>query len=1294
MDIHQLEQLFHKKERSKEEQLFVYDQLQQIKFFKEYAAKGKLDEINKIIQHCKYRKFQKDHCLLELDIKSEYFFIILSGQVGFYIPKPKKGKEENKQQRQFSKMEKQRDNLFLVKLFKKGDSFGEISLIYDRGSDGSMFAMEETTCLLLHKQNFLQIVGDQEKNSITKEIEFLQHHPLFENWSFNLLRLLYFFSQVMNYNKNEVVYLEDTKPTHIYIIKQGEFAIYRNFKDQSKKVDKKKESDEDEDNKSDEEVNIKGDYKNEANNDLKRKFEKQKKYKLAVIGKGEIFGEEDILMKQNRTFSVVCDSYNGAQLIMIKSKVFKLSVMADIGSATFIKQRLKQKNYNHQLRLESINTFIKEYKGFFADPNDKKQNEQQNLNNFQPSNQSSQTKQETQSKTQKRNSQDMTNGQNIYQNQGFLSPPSTLTLEKGNSLNFSNSYQNERKRSFNSSTQQIDNSENLQNHQDLFDHFSQFQKKIYKTEKNKISSNHTNSAYKEGSPIRDSLQSSQRSSILQIKFPNQQNTPKMPLTQDNSPEQNFFGNSNKDVAYRLSINSLVTPKNFSNHKRNMDQQNMQLNNIEELAQNQQQKPTHLLFEGTKQSSRDFLNSSCFSSQYDKGIKIQKSMSQQFLVPPQDGNMLSKERRVSNFYTESLVNQSNRIIKKSSSSQRDSQSVDSKNSANQNQSQINQNQRSPTSQDQIFFNGNSPNQQQEYYSVSKQPNQQLQCQMLNQPNSFYNLKGQLQKQDYLLNTKNPNDQYSEQIELQEQNQFENKIRNSDNFQYKKVRQLSSKFVLQDSTTFSPSKYPLNYKMSSSTTDAFQSELTNLQINQQAQQQFQFSNSFNNANNADAKKNGKKIHLQFLLNKQKPQLQQENTIYYSISAIMPSISAQSCAQICSFPKENLEFNHSMSTNVNNYFPSSQKIQKVSNQQSVFTDNYLSVQSQPQLQEDYFQQENKILLIEKERGGQDEKKEKARKKQKQFRNSIFTDTFQKTFQQNLHHIQYRILQKKHKLKDIQQSIAKHIQDQTIKHFLEENTLVKSKYGHIRSKYQQQQQQQQQQIQPSKSETKFEALKQMLKNNLHYSTQEIEQGLTQMQSFARQKTASNYQKKAEFQYEEDLNQQNETYKHSPNIKTQHEKSRSSFNSNFQNNLKSQQQHPQQQQYKFQQMHKTTPKQNLVIDIQQQDDQEMKNFSITPNDKTGTVHIKSLQSLSSISKKGQSNVFSFTKIPLNNEIKSVESLRIQSGKQLCTENHTKKLSLIEQNFNSLTNFNTQKNIKIKNNIQFNYKIPQKTSNS
>lgn len=34
---------------------------------------------------------------------------------------------------------------------------------------------------------------------------------------------------------------------------------------------------------------------------------------MAVIGKGEIFGEEDILMKTNRTFSVVCETYSGSK---------------------------------------------------------------------------------------------------------------------------------------------------------------------------------------------------------------------------------------------------------------------------------------------------------------------------------------------------------------------------------------------------------------------------------------------------------------------------------------------------------------------------------------------------------------------------------------------------------------------------------------------------------------------------------------------------------------------------------------------------------------------------------------------------------------------------------------------------------------------------------------------------------------------------------------------------------------------------------------------------------------------
>lgn len=63
--------------------------------------------------------------------------------------------------------------MFLVKVFKKGDSFGEVSLIYDRGSDGSMFCMEETYCFMLNEKDFLDIIGEQEKNSIANEVEFL-----------------------------------------------------------------------------------------------------------------------------------------------------------------------------------------------------------------------------------------------------------------------------------------------------------------------------------------------------------------------------------------------------------------------------------------------------------------------------------------------------------------------------------------------------------------------------------------------------------------------------------------------------------------------------------------------------------------------------------------------------------------------------------------------------------------------------------------------------------------------------------------------------------------------------------------------------------------------------------------------------------------------------------------------------------------------------------------------------------------------------------------------------------------
>jgi len=106
-----------------------------------------------------------------LDVKSEYFYIILSGH---YIQKPKKGKDEESAPRKFfSKEEKMRDSLHLVKALKKGEAFGESSLLYNRGSDGSMFCMEETYCLVLDRHAFMEIIGTEERDCITKEVAFL-----------------------------------------------------------------------------------------------------------------------------------------------------------------------------------------------------------------------------------------------------------------------------------------------------------------------------------------------------------------------------------------------------------------------------------------------------------------------------------------------------------------------------------------------------------------------------------------------------------------------------------------------------------------------------------------------------------------------------------------------------------------------------------------------------------------------------------------------------------------------------------------------------------------------------------------------------------------------------------------------------------------------------------------------------------------------------------------------------------------------------------------------------------------
>ncbi|EAS00959.2 cyclic nucleotide-binding domain protein (macronuclear) [Tetrahymena thermophila SB210] len=244
--------------------------------------------------------------------------------------------------------------MICVKEIEAGNAFGELALLNNKPRLATIVCHENCQFAILEKEDFTKILKDIEEKLLDQEISLLANLHIFQGWNKNLLKQLYLNSQKVKFNRGQVIFKEGDACDNVYIVNQGEFTTYKIFefnRDQESKdlnLDEFKEQ------------NI-VDQLNQVHGS--QKSIEALPIKMSILTPFEMFGEEDFLMKQDRTFSVKCTSFQG-QLIVIKNKNFNIRIMQDDYTRQYLYERLEKKKKTFDQRSQTIVQQYRQYKQY------------------------------------------------------------------------------------------------------------------------------------------------------------------------------------------------------------------------------------------------------------------------------------------------------------------------------------------------------------------------------------------------------------------------------------------------------------------------------------------------------------------------------------------------------------------------------------------------------------------------------------------------------------------------------------------------------------------------------------------------------------------------------------------------------------------------------------------------------------------------------------------------------------------------------------------------------------------
>lgn len=276
---------------------------------------------------------KKKECLFLERTVGNHFFIILKGWCS--ICKDLRVTKNDDENRIYEK----EGNLYReIKLLGAGEAFGELALIENSKRNASVFCMENTHFAVLSKNVFDKILRENEKMVLSESVNFFLSVKPFSLWSFNSIKNLYYTSFFRTFARGKHVYNFGDMADSIFLVFEGEFAII---------------------------TKIDGEFVKNDLNDLyfhmKRKtISPDRNYTVAKIGKGGLFGQEDLFCNTHQ-YTVVCNTPTG-KVFEIPRKEFVRYTFKDENNKNLVEDEYYIRNKIRADRLAQYTSFLNEKK--------------------------------------------------------------------------------------------------------------------------------------------------------------------------------------------------------------------------------------------------------------------------------------------------------------------------------------------------------------------------------------------------------------------------------------------------------------------------------------------------------------------------------------------------------------------------------------------------------------------------------------------------------------------------------------------------------------------------------------------------------------------------------------------------------------------------------------------------------------------------------------------------------------------------------------------------------------------
>ncbi|KAL4465955.1 hypothetical protein ABPG74_004192 [Tetrahymena malaccensis] len=302
----------------------IYDILkenQYIKFIKD--TKGEYFVLSKVCPNIRIVYKRQGEIIYEQDSQSQGFYVVMQGEC--------EGRMKNNYTGEAR---------LITDKYIEGTEFGNIELLDQKTRIQTVISKTETWLMHfdtnIQKQYFQAI----QKTQLDYLVDMLLLFPCFQNYGKrNLLSFLPFFT-FSTYNRNQKVYQTAQVSDYIYFIISGDFKVYQKVNmnnditlDQLLKLPSRLITDE------------------------KDKYSRS--IEVSLVGSGQIFGEEEIIMnEETRKQDVVCSSPLG-QVLLLHKEDYAFKFANDQYFSEIFKSLVVQKRQFREQRLKEIESISK-----------------------------------------------------------------------------------------------------------------------------------------------------------------------------------------------------------------------------------------------------------------------------------------------------------------------------------------------------------------------------------------------------------------------------------------------------------------------------------------------------------------------------------------------------------------------------------------------------------------------------------------------------------------------------------------------------------------------------------------------------------------------------------------------------------------------------------------------------------------------------------------------------------------------------------------------------------------------